>query len=125
MSFLEDLKGLKRPIFLSRTSVVHEIEMSHAHETDLSEELKVNRAFDFGCAIELVLFALLIVIFNLLTGQRRKTRVLIENLLDFRGNLYHRFSKYGMLIVSAKLFFMFYRLLLGNSIKTMCVDKLL
>lgn len=108
-------------ISLLRTSVVHEIEIPHARERDLTEQIKVNRTFDFGCAVELALFTVLIVLFNFLTGQRRKTRVLIENLFDFRGNLYHRFSKYGMIILSAKLFFMFYRLFLGNSIKTMCV----
>ena len=122
MSFLEDPKGpwsYNKPISLFRIAVVHEIEMQHAQEIDLSEQLKVNRAFDLGCAVELALFALLVALFNLLTGQTKTTRVLIENLLDIRGNLYHRFSRYGMVIVSAKLFFMFYRLLLGNSIKTM------
>ena len=104
--------------------MVHEIEKPRAHESDLIEEFKVNRIFDFGCAVELALFTLIIVLFNHLTGQARKTRVLIENLFDLRSNLYRRFSKYGMVIVSTKLFFMFYQLLLGNSIKTMCVDKL-
>ena len=104
---------------LLRTSVAHEIQIVHAQKKDLSEDLKVNRVFDFGCAIELVVFTLLIVLFNHLTDQKRKTRVLIENLFDFRSNLYRRYSKYGMIIVSAKLFFMLYQLLLANSIKTM------
>lgn len=100
-------------------AITHEIEMPHNQERDLSEDLKVNRVFDFGCAFELALFTLLIVLFNLATGQTRKTRVLIENLFDFRSNLYYRFSTYGMALISAKLFFMLYRVLLGNSIKTM------
>ena len=106
-----------------RNSVTHEIKTSHAQERDLIDELQVNQVFDFGCAVELVLFTLLIVLFNHLTGQKGKTQMLIENLFDLRSNLYHRYSKYGMVIVSAKLFFMFYQLLLGNSIKTMWVES--
>lgn len=106
-----------------RLAVTHEIEIPHAHERDLTEELKVNRAFDVACAAELALFTLLVVLFNCLTGQTRKTRMLIQNLFDFRRNLYYRYSKYGMAIVSAKFFFMIYRLLLANSIKTMYVDE--
>ena len=97
--------------------------MAHANEKELIEELKINRTFDLGSAVELTMFILLIVTINFLINQTRKTRVIIENLFDLRSNLYYRFSKYGMVIFSAKLFFMLYRLLLGNSIKTMCVAE--
>ena len=93
--------------------------MPSSKEKDTIEELRANENFDLGCAFELAFFTLLIGFYNILTRQTRKTRVILENLFDFRSNLFARFTKYGMVILCAKLFFMIYRLLLGNRIKTM------
>lgn len=103
--------------YLQRISVTHEIQGGSSDESDLIEDLKVNRDLHLLCAAEKIAFILLVALFGRLI-DRRTTRTLLENLLDFRSS-YRRFGKVALILVFFRLSNLFYRLLVNNSMRVM------
>ena len=109
-----------------RVSVIHEIEIPSANEKDLLvEELTTNGVLDLICALEVIVFTLLMITMNLFVNQTRRAKQRIslksflENFFDVKKtSFFSRFSRLGIMLLFFRFFLMLYGLLVANSIQT-------
>ena len=115
------LSSQSQVVYLQKMSFAHEIARpSVQEESDLLEDLEVNRDFNLLFIAEKLTFSLFIIVFGFLLNQTKRTKILLENLFDFR-NSYRFFSKISLILAFFKLSNFFYKQLVNNSIKVMKV----